>query len=202
MARARNVPPRMGRNGALWAFWSCAPPMSAGPRRPPRCSVGGSRAPGQAVPVSSAGLLPGGSPALPEMRAVMDGYGADLAGHVSRTVAVPDLAGAALVIAMAREHLRHAVVLAPGCWPVAFTLKELLRRGERAGPRRPGETVSGWLARVHEGREKQALLGASPEDDVPDPAGGPPEGYAATAGLLDRLTARLAGLCWAVGDGA
>ena len=152
-----------------------------------------------AVPVSSAGLLPGGSPALPEMRAVMDGYGADLAGHVSRTVAAPDLAGAALVIAMAREHLRHAVVLAPECWPVAFTLKELLRRGERAGPRRPGETVPGWLARVHEGREKRALLGASPEDDVPDPAGGPPEGYAATAGLLDRLTARLAGLCWVPG---
>src|SRR5580693_8646583 len=27
MTRARSVPRRMGRNGALRAFWSCAPPM-------------------------------------------------------------------------------------------------------------------------------------------------------------------------------
>lgn len=153
-----------------------------------------------AVPVRSAGLLPGGSPALPEMRAVMGGYGADLAGHVSRTVSASDLAGAALVIAMAREHLRHAVVLAPQSWPVAFTLKELLRRGERAGPRRPGETLAAWLARVHDGREKRALLGASPDDDVADPAGGPPEAYAATAALLAELTTRLASLCWGLRD--
>lgn len=149
-----------------------------------------------AVPVSSAGLLPGGSPVLPEMRAVMAGYGADLAGHVSRIVSAPDLAGAALVIAMAREHLRHAVVLAPEAWPVAFTLKELVRRGERAGPRRPGEALAGWLARMHDGRERLALLGASPDDDVADPVGGPPEAYTATAALLARLTARLASLCW------
>jgi protein-tyrosine phosphatase len=151
-----------------------------------------------AMPVTSAGLLPGGRPVLPEVLAVMNGYGLDLSGHVSRTVSADDLAGAGLVLAMSREHLRHAVVTVPECWPRAFTLKELIRRGERAGMRRPEEPLAAWLPRTQQGREMAEMLGASAADDVADPLDGPPAGYGATAALLDRLTARLAsvaGLC-------
>jgi protein-tyrosine phosphatase len=107
-----------------------------------------------------------------------------------------DLTAAGLVLAMARAQLREAVVLAPAVWPRAFTLKELVRRGEQLGPRPPGVSFADWLARAHEGRDRTALLGDSPDDDVADPIGGPPQAFAQTADLLSDLTHRLADLCW------
>src|SRR5580658_8526978 len=112
--------------------------------------------------VQSAGMLRGGDPPLPGVISVMAGYGIDLAAHRSRVAGAADLAQASLVLAMAREHLRYAVVTEPGAWPRAFTLRELIRRGERIGPRPPGEPFSGWLSRVHAGRERMSLLGDSP----------------------------------------
>jgi protein-tyrosine phosphatase len=147
--------------------------------------------------VRSAGMLRGGNPPLPEVISVMARYGIDITWHRSRVACAGDLARASLVLAMARDHLRYAVVTEPGVWPRAFTLRELIRRGERIGPRRPDEPFSGWLSRAHEGRERVGLLGDSADDDVPDPAGGPLRAYADVAGLLDRSLARLAELGWA-----
>ena len=147
--------------------------------------------------VRSAGMLRGGDPPLPEVVSVMAGYGIDIAAHRSRVACAADLARASLVLAMARDNLRYAVVTEPGAWPRAFTLRELIRRGERIGPRPPGEPFPGWLSRVHEGRERTALLGDSAEDDVPDPAGQPLRAYEDVARLLDRSVARMAELGWA-----
>jgi protein-tyrosine phosphatase len=147
--------------------------------------------------VWSAGMLPGGDPPLREVVSVMAGYAIDITAHRSRVADRADLARADLVLAMAREHLRYAVVTEPGAWPRAFTLRELIRRGERIGARRPGEPLSGWLSRAHEGRERAALLGDSAEDDVPDPAGKPLREVVDVARLLDRSVARLAELGWA-----
>lgn len=152
---------------------------------------------GVAARVRSAGMLRGGDPPLPEVISVMARYGIDITGHRSRVACAADLAPASLVLAMARDHLRYAVVTEPGVWPRAFTLRELIRRGERVGPRRPGEPLSGWLSRAHEGRQRVALLGDSPDDDVPDPAGQPLRAYEDVARLLDRSVARLAELGWA-----
>src|SRR5205807_9477899 len=98
---------------------------------------------------------------------------------------------------MAREHLREAVLLVPACWPRAFTLKELVRRGEIAGPRQAGQSFERWLAAVHAGRERGDLLGASAEDDVADPIGLPVRVYRETANEIDGLTRRLVELAWA-----
>jgi protein-tyrosine phosphatase len=147
--------------------------------------------------VRSAGMVRDADPPLPEVISVMAGYGIDLTAHRSRVASAADLVHPSLVLAMAREHLRYAVVTEPAAWPRAFTLRELIRRGERIGPRRPGEPFSGWLSRAHEGRERTALLGACAEDDVPDPAGQPWRGYVEVARLLDRSVARLAELGWA-----
>jgi protein-tyrosine phosphatase len=152
---------------------------------------------GVTVPVRSAGTLGGGNPPLPEVVSVMAGYGIDVAGHRSRVARAADLAGASLVLAMARDNLRQAVVTEPGAWPRAFTLRELIRRAEQIGPRPPGEPWAAWLARAHAGRERSWLLGDSAEDDVPDPAGGPFRGYADVARLLDRSVRRLAEFGWA-----
>jgi protein-tyrosine phosphatase len=152
---------------------------------------------GITVPVSSAGMIGGGDPPHQEVVSVMARYGIEIRPHRSRIVCAADLTPASLVLAMTRDHLRHAAITEPAAWPRAFTLKELIRRGERIGPRPVGEPFSGWLSRAHAGRERASLLGDSPDDDVPDPAGGPLRGYADTADLLDRLVTRLAELGWA-----
>ncbi len=150
--------------------------------------------------VTSAGTLAGGEPAgqppRAEVTAALTAYGLDVTAYRSRELAAADLAAADLVLTMTREHLRHAVVTVPGAWPRAFTLKELIRRGEAAGRRGGGEPLAAWLSRVHAGRERSALLGRSPDDDIADPAGGPPDGYRATAARLDHLLAQLAVLAW------
>lgn len=152
---------------------------------------------GVTAPVRSAGMISSGDPPHPEVISVMASYGIEILSHRSRIVCAADLAPASLVLAMARDNLRHAAITEPGAWPRAFTLKELVRRGEQIGPRPLGEPLSRWLSRVHAGRERTSLLGDSLDDDVADPAGGPLRAYADTAALLDDLVERLTGLGWA-----
>ncbi len=151
---------------------------------------------GAAASVRSRGLLSDGQPSPPEVVAVMATYGLDVSAHRSRQVTTGDLESADLTLAMAREHLRHAVVAVPSAWPSAFTLKELVRRGEEIGHRSAGESLADWLARAHDGRQRAALLGDSPDDDIADPIGGPPHGYTETAAMLSQLLNRLVELGW------
>jgi protein-tyrosine phosphatase len=152
---------------------------------------------GVTVPVRSAGLISSGDPPHPEVISVMTEYGIEIASHRSRIVCGADLAPASLVLTMTRDHLRHVAITDPGAWPRAFTLKELIRRGEQIGPRPSDEPFQQWLSRAHAGRERMSLLGDSTYDDVADPAGGPLRAYADTAGLLHSLVTRLAALGWA-----
>jgi protein-tyrosine phosphatase len=151
---------------------------------------------GVAVPVASAGLLGGGRPPPPEVISVMAARGIDVTGHRSRVVTADDLAAADLILGLTREHVRHAAVLRPAAWPRAFTIRELLRRGQQAGARAPGEPLGHWLTRAAVGRRRADLLGSHPADDVADPAGGPFREYQATADILDRLTRGLVELGW------
>lgn len=151
---------------------------------------------GITVPVASAGLLADGRRPPSEVISVMAARGIDVADHRSRTVTADDLATADLILGLAREHVRHAAVLLPEAWPRAFTVRELLRRGRQAGVRAPGEKLGDWLTRAADGRGRVDILGASPADDVADPAGGPLPRYQATADLLDRLTRDLVDLGW------
>lgn len=152
---------------------------------------------GVTISVRSVGMIGDGDPPYPEVVSVMAGYGIEIASHRSHLARATDLAEASLVLAMAREHLRYAVVTAPGAWPHAFTLKELIRRGVEIGPRLPGEPFADWLSRIHAGRKRTSLLGDSAADDVADPAGGSLRAYADTASLLDQLVTRLTELGWA-----
>jgi protein-tyrosine phosphatase len=151
---------------------------------------------GVAVPVASAGLLGSGRPPPPVVVSVMAARGIDVTGHRSRVVSADDLAAADLILGLTREHVRHAAVLRPAAWPRAFTIRELLRRGQQAGARAPGEPLGHWLTRAAVGRRRADLLGSHPADDVADPAGGPFREYQATADILDRLTRGLVELGW------
>jgi protein-tyrosine phosphatase len=146
--------------------------------------------------VRSAGTFGADGPPPPEVISALAAYGLDAAAHRGRALSEGDLAGSDLVLASSREHLRHAVVVLPGAWPRAFTLKELVRRGQQIGPRLAGEPLAGWLRRVHDGRDRSALLGDSEDDDLADPTGGTARDYIATAAQLDDLLARLVRLAW------
>jgi protein-tyrosine phosphatase len=149
--------------------------------------------------VHSAGLLEGGVPATPDGVAVMADYGLDTSTHISRTV-TEEMLEADLIICMAREHLREAVLLHPPSWRRAFTLKELVRRGELSGGRQPDESLEDWLMHLQQDRSRQDLLGSSSADDVADPIGQGRATYQRTANELDSLIGVLVGLAWPTPD--
>lgn len=146
--------------------------------------------------VASAGRLLGDQPASEGARLVMADRGLDLSTHSSRTCSPEDLRDADLVIAMAREHVRDAVLAHPEAFGRIFTLKELVRRGAAVGPRSAGQDVATWLSWVHRGRTHAGLLGTSPADDVADPMGGSDADYRRTADELEALLDQLMALLW------
>jgi len=148
------------------------------------------------VHVGSAGLRLVGEPASANGVDVLGERGLDLDAHRSRILDRQLLEDTDLVLAMAREHLREAVLALPDIWPRAFTLKELVRRGDLIGRRAPGESIDAWLARAHSGRNRADLLGSSPDDDVEDPIGLSRSAYEKTADELSNLVDRLVDLLW------
>jgi len=149
-----------------------------------------------ALDVRSAGRLPGGVPASATAVEVLAERGLDLSGHLSRTATADLLGDADLVLGMAREHVRDAVLLHPEVRPRAFSLKDLVRRAEAVGARRDGQDLDGWLSEVGNGRTTADLLGASEDDDVADPIGRTAEHYRACVRELDQLLRRLADLAF------
>jgi len=149
---------------------------------------------GQGAAVSSAGLLEDGHPAAAEVASLLSDRRIDVSGHRSRRLSRPLIDGSELVLAMAREHLREAVLLAPAAFGRIFTLKEIVRRGEAVGALDPGADREEWLSRLGAGRQRRELMGNSPEDDVEDPIGGPMSAFRSTLEELDDLTGRLAAL--------
>jgi protein-tyrosine phosphatase len=149
------------------------------------------------VLVGSAGLLDGGHSSPREVLSTMEGFGVDMTEHQSLQVSAEVVAEADVVLGMARRHAREVVLLDPDVWPRTFTLKELVRRGEKLGPRQPGETLGAWLDQLHQGRERMDLVGRSSEDDVSDPLGGPLSAYKASAREIDDLVGRLTALLFA-----
>jgi protein-tyrosine phosphatase len=126
----------------------------------------------------------------------LEGHGVDLRPHRSRRLDATMVAPATLVIGLEREHVREAVLLDPAAWPRTFTLKEIVRRGEAIGSRKPGESIETWIARAHADRTQRDLLGSDPIDDIADPYGGPPGGYEDAAEEIDDLVTRLVQVVW------
>jgi len=150
------------------------------------------------VHVGSAGLRLVGEPASANGVDVLADRGIDLREHRSRILDRQLLEGTDLVLAMSREHLREAVLALPDIWPRAFTLKELVRRGDLIGRRAPGESIDAWLSRAHLGRNRADLLGSSSSDDIDDPIGLGRSDYEKTADEISGLVDHLVDLLWSV----
>jgi len=146
--------------------------------------------------VSSAGTATEGEPAADEVLELLRARGLDGSAHRSRLLDADLLADADLVLAMARRHVRDATLADPAAFPRTFTLKELVRRGDAAGPRASDEDLAAWLERVGDGRQPTRLLGDSPADDVADPVGRRFGVFKKVARELDEQLDRLVDLAW------
>jgi protein-tyrosine phosphatase len=138
-------------------------------------------------------------PALPEVIDAMRGYGIELSEHRSRPLTAGLARGAHLVLGLAREHLREAVLFDERLLEFGFTVKELARRAGTQGYRPAGVKLQPWLAGLVADREIEELLGASPLDDIDDPVGGPLAAYQDTAAELSSLVDRIVRTVWAAG---
>jgi protein-tyrosine phosphatase len=152
--------------------------------------------------VHSAGLLFDDHRASDDAVAVLADRGIDIADHRSSKIAADRVLGADLVLGLTREHVREVALLAPAALSKAFTLKELVRRGEAVGARMPGESIATWLSRAVTGRSRADILGSSDDDDVADPIGRPRDFYEATLAELTDLVDRLVSLVFAADAGA
>jgi len=149
-----------------------------------------------ALEVQSAGRLPGGVPASATAVQVLASRGLDLSKHTSQT-ATPELLRASdLIVGMAREHVRDAVLALPEVRGRAFTLKDLVRRGEALGRRPAAQPLDEWLQAAGAGRTTSDLLGSVAADDVADPIGQSAARYRACADELDNLLRRLAAVAF------
>jgi protein-tyrosine-phosphatase len=81
--------------------------------------------------------------------------------------------------------------MSPEAWLKTFTLKDFVRRAERAAPRRKHQRVTDWLVSVGADREPYQLLGADPEDDVIDPYGQRERVWKQVVGDIDDQVSRI-----------
>lgn len=150
----------------------------------------------EAVDVISAGLLRPGEPATDEAVNVMGRRGLDLSTHRSRRVGDALVPAPDLILGMARQHARAVVDVMPGLFPRTFTLKEFVARALSVGPRRAGETLDIYLARVGTDRGFGALVGSSSADDVADPIGCDLRTYERCAAEIEAAVTSLIDLVW------
>jgi len=137
--------------------------------------------------ITSAGFLTEDRPAPPPILELLDARGLDVREHRSRRLTADDLQAPDLVLCMERRHVREVAVLDRDAFERTFTLPELARRAQAHGPRRDGETVRDWLGRISAGRRPTDVLGAAPDDEVPDPYGRSSAAYRQAAEMIEHL---------------
>jgi protein-tyrosine phosphatase len=146
--------------------------------------------------VTSAGRIGPDMTAAPEIIELLAARGFDGRAHRSRVLDRDEVIGADLVLGMAREHVREAVLLEPGALPRAFTLKELARRGGAVGPRPAAEPLTDWLARAAADRRPADIVGDAAEDDIVDPIGCRPAVFRQVGAEIEQLVGAVADLAF------
>lgn len=153
------------------------------------------------VEVASAGVqaAEGAPPARGSVELAAD-RGLDLAGHRSRPVSEPLVAGADLVLTMSENQRDTCARLLPGAGRRTFTLREFDRlTGGLTDLPSDSDPIATPLAALVEAAH-QARPSASPPkqaEDVPDPIGKDWDHWYALADELDVLTGRLAARLYA-----
>lgn len=120
--------------------------------------------------------------------------GLDLSHHRAAALARDDVADADLVLTMSEQQRAGAVRLHPPAVAWTFTLPELARLSTCLDPVDPDRDVRARIRRV--ARLAASARGRVPRpaepEDVADPYGGPAEGYARMAELVESQVAVVA----------
>lgn len=153
---------------------------------------------GSEVTVHSAGTVEVGVGTPRALLVEGRALGIDLADHLPRMIDPDMIRAADLVVSLTRQHLRETVIAVPSSFPRTFTLREIVRRGVHTGPRGAAEDLGAWLTRLHDGRRRTDLMGASPDDDIVDPLGGTPDDYRQMLTDVLGLTETLRNLAWPI----
>jgi protein-tyrosine-phosphatase len=151
-------------------------------------------------------------------RAVLKELGGDGSSFAARPLTAQLVAGATLVLGLAREHREAAVRLAPTALRRCFTLKEFVRlavggvdtvRGGESTATAHGGVPDGQVPRVVDsfdvvvaataGRRGTTPPVPSAEDDIPDPWGRP---HAVLYGCAREIDGAVSTLARLLGDGA
>ncbi|MFD9128982.1 low molecular weight phosphatase family protein [Kitasatospora sp. NPDC059571] len=127
-----------------------------------------------------------GAPLPPAAAGVLAQLGAGTGPFASRRLSADLVAGADLVLGLAREHREAAVRLHPVALRRCFVLEEFVRLAD-GPPDDPREVVARAAA-----RRGRAPVPRPAADDVEDPAGLPPERLRACADRIDRAVRRAA----------
>jgi protein-tyrosine phosphatase len=144
--------------------------------------------------VTSAGTRTQGRPATDEVIALMKERGLDVSEHRSQLVGRQLIADADLILCMAREHLREVVLTDGDAYARTFTLKELVRLGEAAGPRPDDLALAEWLRKLDDGGSP--TIGFSELDDIEDPVGRRLSVHRRVCDEIEDLVDRMVNLVW------
>ncbi len=136
--------------------------------------------------VFSAGLMRGGVSAASDAIRACEAMSVDISAHVSQQVTTELLGKADVVLCMERMHIRELAVTSRDTLARMFTLREFVRRSQEA-PRRDGESVRAWCARLSARRAVTTLMSSRQnDDDIADPMGRGYEHFAKTAWELSE----------------
>ena len=127
----------------------------------------------------------------PEMIRAAMRFDIDLSQHRSRHIGNVTYEYPDLLLGMSLEHI--ALSVEAGAHPAkCFSIQELLRLAKGDGPARSESDARELVARAHQRRLGERTF--SPNDEIPDPMGGPPTGYEVAAENLDKASRQLAQL--------
>ncbi|MGH9025807.1 MAG: hypothetical protein ACRDWD_06805 [Acidimicrobiia bacterium] len=149
----------------------------------------------QAWPVraDSAGLTGEGARPPRHAAAVMRRRGIDISRHRSRRLTGPMIDEAALVLGSCPEHVWAAAVLRPDASGRIFTIKELVRLGDRTGRPAPHELLESWIERVAASRQPEDA-DTTRHDTIDDPKGKRRQTYERVTLEVERLVLHLTDL--------
>lgn len=144
--------------------------------------------------VASAGSFRPGIEPPEDVVDVMADRDIDISDHRSRMLSTDLVDQADLVVTMTRQQLIEIVTTAGDAWTHCFTLTDLVRRAETAGPPGPSESFPAWVRRLHGARARASLLSLDLNGDINDPMNGRRSAFSRTAEEIDDLVGRLAKL--------
>jgi protein-tyrosine phosphatase len=127
-----------------------------------------------------------------EAATVLTQAGGDPSGFLARLLASEHAAGADLILTATREHRAAVARLEPRAARRTFTIREFgrLAAAVDAGQLPTGDPLTRLRAAVEEAAAGRGLVRAEQpaDDDVPDPYGGPAEGYQESGRLIREAT--------------